>query len=168
MLIQLLRADITSLKVDAIVNPASSQLQHFAGLGRVVVREGGEIIQKESSEIGPVPVGEAIVTTGGNLLCKFIIHAVVPRVGEGDEDRKLRSATWSSLERAEELAIESVALPAMSTGAFGFPYERSARIMLGATIDFRQRARSLRRAVYCLFGAEPYQVFDRVLKELEA
>jgi O-acetyl-ADP-ribose deacetylase (regulator of RNase III) len=165
--IELLRADITSIKVDAIVNPTNPQLQHVGGIGRVLVREGGEVIQRESSEIGSVPVGEAVVTTGGNLLCKFVIHAVAPRMGEGDEDRKLRSTTMSALQRGEDLAIASIAFPAMASGIFGFPFDRCARVMLGATIDFRPQARSLRRAVYCLFGPEPYEVFARVLKELQ-
>lgn len=138
--IQLLRADITSLKVDAIVNPTSG----------------------ESS-----PVGTATVATGGNLLCKFVIHAVPPRAGEGDEDAKLRAATWSALERAEELAIESVGMPAMSAGPQGLPPERCARVMLGATIEFRSRAKSLRRVVYFLFGDESYTAFQRVLAELQ-
>jgi O-acetyl-ADP-ribose deacetylase (regulator of RNase III) len=168
MEIELLRADITSLKVDAIVNPSLPNLQHVGTLGRVLVREGGKIIQKESSQIGPVPVGTAVVTTGGNLLCKFIIHAVGPRMGEGDEERKMRSACWSALQRAEELAIASVAFPAMSAGIFGLPLERCAHIMLGASIDFRPQARSLRRVVFCLFGQQPFDIFARILGELDA
>jgi O-acetyl-ADP-ribose deacetylase (regulator of RNase III) len=140
--IELLRADVSSLKVDAIVNPASAQLARAR-------------------------VGEAIVTEGGNLFCKFIIHAVVPRVGEGEEEAKLRRATWSSLQRVEELALSSVAFPPMSAGVFGFSYERCARIMLGAALDFRGQARSLRRVVFCLFGKDAYQDFDRVLQELQ-
>lgn len=164
--IQLLRADITSLKVDAIVNPANPQLQHVGGVGRDIVREGGREIQRESNGFGTVPVGHSVVTTGGNLLCKFVIHTVVPRLGEGDEDFKLRAATLSALEKAEEIAVGSVALPAMGTGTWGFTFERSARIMLGATLDFRHNARSLQRVVYCLFGRDPYEVFERVLQEL--
>ena len=147
MNIELLRADISSLKVDAIVNPANPQL--LAGYA-------------------PRPeVGQAIIMEGGNLFCKFIIHAVVPRVGEGNEESKLRSATWSSMQRAEELALSSVAFPAMSAGVFGISYERCARIMLGAAVDFRGQARSLRRIVFCLFGKDAYDDFDRVLRELQ-
>lgn len=146
MHIELLRADVSSLKVDAMVNPANPQL--LAGYT-------------------PRPsVGDAIVE-GGNLFCKFVIHAVVPRVGEGDEEAKLRAATWSSLKRAEELALFSVAFPAMAAGVFGISYERCARIMLGAAIDFRGHARSLRRIVFCLFGKDAYDDFDRVLRELQ-
>ncbi|HET7433937.1 MAG TPA: macro domain-containing protein [Thermoanaerobaculia bacterium] len=144
MHIQLLRADVTSLKVDAIVNPASPQLKNGAR------------------------VGSAVAEPGGNLLCRFIITAVVPRMGEGDEDAKLRLATIASLERAEELALASVGLPAMGAGAFGFTFERCARVMLGATLDFRKRARSVERVIYCLFGQESYETFERVLAELDA
>jgi O-acetyl-ADP-ribose deacetylase (regulator of RNase III) len=145
--IELLRADISSLKVDAIVNPASPQL--IAGHA-------------------PRPeVGDAIITEGGNLFCKFVIHAVVPRAGEADEEKKLRNATWSSLQRAEELAVSSVAFPPMSAGVFGISYERCARIMLGAAVDFRGHARSVRRVVFCLFGSGAYDDFDRVLRELQ-
>jgi len=145
--IELLRADISSLKVDAIVNPASAHLVACFGTG--------------------AGVGEAIIVEGGNLFCKFVIHAVVPRLGEGGEETKLRRAIWSSLQRAEELALSSVAFPPMSAGVFGFSYERCARIMLAAAVDFRGDARSLRRVVFCLFGRDSYDDFDRVLRELQ-
>lgn len=141
--IELLRADITSIKVDAIVNPTNPA-------------------------IAGAPPGTTTVTIGGNLLCKFIIHAVAPHAADKEADTKLRSTTWASLQRAEELAVASVAFPAMATGAFGLPLERSARVMLAATIDFRPQARSLRRVVYCLFGEQAHAEFARVLRELEA
>ena len=167
MRIELLRADITSIKVDAIVNAANPQLQHMGGgVAGTIVREGGDVIQTESARIGYVPVGEAVVTSGGNLLCRYVIHAVGPRMGEGDEDQKLRSATLAALERAEELKVGSVAFPAMSTGVFGFPLERCAHVMIATMLDRRPRIRSVKRVVFCLFGQEPYDVFARVLKEL--
>ena len=131
MKIELIRADLTSLKIDAIVNPRSS---------------GGE-------------VGTATATSGGNVLCKFVITAVVPRAGEENEERKLRDAVWAALERAEELAVASVAFPA-------FPGD-AARVVLRAALDFRAHARSLQRVVFCLFGAETHATFERVLRELE-
>lgn len=166
MEIHLLRADITSLKVDAIVNPTSPLIQPEIQSGRVLVRDGNHDVERRNAGSGPLPVGSTIVTTGGNLLCRFIIHAVVPQIGEGDEDSKLRAATWSSLQRAEELAIESIAFQPMSVGV-GFTYERCAHIMLGTVIDYRRHARSLRRAFFCLFGTEGYETFAKVLKELE-
>ncbi|HEX9985644.1 MAG TPA: macro domain-containing protein [Thermoanaerobaculia bacterium] len=162
MKIQLIRADISSIKVDAIVNPTNPQVQQAGGAGRLAMSAR----KADVEEVG-LPVGTAAVTSGGNLLAKFVIHASIPRVGDGDEDAKLRAATWSALERAEELAVESVGLPAMGTGSYGFDLDRAAHVMLGATIDFRRRARSLQRAVFCLFGKEPFDAFDRALKELE-
>ena len=140
MHIQLLRTDTTSLKIDALVYPeeATSEAQD----------------------------GRAVVTTGGNLLCRFVIHVKVPSAGENDSDAGLRAATIAALERAEELAIASVGLPSIGTGPFGFTPERCARVMLGATLDFRNRARSLQRAVFCLLGQEEYATFERVLQEL--
>jgi O-acetyl-ADP-ribose deacetylase (regulator of RNase III) len=138
--IQILRADIASLKVDAIVAPSDPQAE---GMGR------------------------AVVVTGGNLLARFIIHVRVPNVDEDDADAKLIAATRMAVERAEELAVASVGLPAIATGPFGFNSERCARAMLPATLDHRARARSLQRAVFCLFGQEEYKTFERVLGELQ-
>jgi O-acetyl-ADP-ribose deacetylase (regulator of RNase III) len=166
MQVELIRGDITSLRVDAIVNAANSHLEHGGGVAGAIARQGGEAIQKESDRIGYVPVGNAVITSGGSLLCKYIIHAVGPRMGEGDEDRKLHDATISSFERAEELKIASIAFPAISTGIFGFPMDRCARIMLGATVEFEPRAMSLDRVVYCLFGEEPFRIFQRTWEEL--
>jgi O-acetyl-ADP-ribose deacetylase len=144
MNIQLLRADIASLKVDALVAPTDPQSLDRPSEGK----------------------GRAVVVTGGNLLARFIIQVHVPNVTDDDADAKLRSATLAALERAEELAIASVGLPAIGTDPFGFPIERCARVMLAATMQHQSRARSLQRAVFCLFGTEEYTVFERVLGEL--
>ncbi|HEX6177084.1 MAG TPA: macro domain-containing protein [Thermoanaerobaculia bacterium] len=106
--------------------------------------------------------GDATVSSSGNFLCRFVIHVPVPRPGEGDEDEKLREATTAALERAEELAIASVGLPPLGSGNV----DRIARVMIGAALDFRTRARSLQRAVFCLFGKPEFDAFDRALKEL--
>ena len=139
MQIQLLRADITSLKVDAIVAPSSPST--------------------------PAQNGRATVVTGGNLLARFVIEVPVPEGSDEDADRRLRESIRDALERADELAVAVIGIPVLGKQAFGL--ERCAQLMLRATIDYRARARSLHRAVLCLFGAEEYAVFDRVLKELE-
>lgn len=144
MNIQLLRADIASLKVDALIAAAEPQAHERAA----------------------DMAGRAVVVTGGNLLARFIIQVHVPNVDDDDADAKLRSATLAAFERAEELAIASIGLPAIATEPFGFSVERCARVMLEATLQHRSRARSLQRAVFCLFGAEEYKVFERVLGEL--
>jgi len=147
MRIELLRADITSIKVDALVYP--SQSQHVDG-------------------VGEVPAGSAVVTSAGNLLCKFVIHAIGPHTAKDDQEKILRDATRSALERAEELAIASVAFMSSKSGMFGFPIDFCAPVMLQATVAFRPRARSLQRVVYCLFGDDAFQNFRKVLEEVDA
>lgn len=119
--IEVVLGDITEEQVDAIVNAANSRLAHGGGLAGAIVRRGGQIIQVESSALAPVPVGQAAVTSAGALPARWVIHAVGPRWGEGSEESKLRSAVRSSLEKAAEVGAESVAIPAISTGIFGYP-----------------------------------------------
>ena len=118
------KGDITQQDTDAITNAANEYLKHGGGVAGAIVRRGGYEIQKESDEIvrerGPVPVGEAVVTGAGKLKAKYVIHTVGPRWGEGDEDNKLYRAIQSVLREADKLKISSVAIPAVSTGIFGF------------------------------------------------
>ena len=165
MKVELTRGDITSLEVDAIVNAANSQLQHGGGVAGAIVRRGGKVIQQQSDRIGYVPVGNAAVTSAGELPCQYVIHAVGPRMGEGDEENKLRNATIASLERAEELRVRSIAFPAISTGIFSFPVEPCARIMLGAVGEFQSRARSLERVIFCLYDDKSLETFRMVHQE---
>src|SRR5512147_2861577 len=90
--IRIISADLTESNVDAIVNAANSYLQHGGGVAGAIVRKGGQIIQEESNEVGYVPVGECAITTGGRLKARFVIHAVGPRWGEGDEENKLKKS----------------------------------------------------------------------------
>lgn len=115
--------DMTSEPVDAIVNAANTNLAHGGGLAGAIVARGGEVIQEESNELAPVATGEAVVTSAGALPCRWVIHAVGPVWGEGGEESSLRSAVRASLDRAAELAATSIALPAISTGIFGYPKE---------------------------------------------
>ncbi|MHB0972037.1 MAG: macro domain-containing protein [Thermoanaerobaculia bacterium] len=166
MRIEFIKADITTLAVDAIVNAANSHLAHGGGVAGAIVRRGGQIIQDESDRIGFVPVGNAAVTGAGDLPCRYVIHAVGPVNGEGDEDRKLRDATVASLERAEELKLGSIAFPAISTGIFGYPLPRCARIMTNAVHEFGRRAKSLERVVFCLFDDTALHEFENAWKEI--
>ena len=128
--------DLTREQVDAVVNAANSQLRHGGGLAGAIVRRGGESIQRESDGIAPVEVGGAGVTGAGELPARWVIHAVGPRWGEGDEERKLRSAVRSSLDRAAELAVRSVALPAISTGIFGYPLSEGTRVIADEVVSW--------------------------------
>jgi O-acetyl-ADP-ribose deacetylase (regulator of RNase III) len=140
MLIQLLRADITSLKMDAIAAPCAEALAQN---------------------------GRATVVTGGNLLARFVIEVPVPRGDDADADAKLGASTREALEKADELAVATLGLPVLGKRSLGFPTDRCARVMLRAALDFRGRARSLQRAIFCLFGAEEYGVYEATLRELD-
>ena len=130
--LRLVQGDITERDVDAIVNAANSHLQHDGGVAGAIVRKGGSIIQEESDRVGFVLVGNAAITGAGKLPAKYVIHAVGPRMGEGDEDNKLRSAVLSSLSLASEKGVKSISLPAISSGIFGFPKDRCAEILVTA------------------------------------
>ena len=130
MKVRVIKGDITEAPVDAIVNAANSHLQHGGGVAGAIVRKGGRIIQEESDRIGFVPVGESAATGAGTLPAKYIIHAVGPRWGEGDEEAKLRSAVRSTLTLADKMKLTTLAMPAISAGIFGFPKDRCARIMI--------------------------------------
>lgn len=126
----IIQGDITEQRVDAIVNAANSDLVHGGGLAGAIVRKGGAEIQVESREKAPVPVGEAVVTGAGRLPCRHVIHAVGPRFGEGNEEAKLRRAVRSALACAESLGLASLALPAISTGIFGYPKAEGCRVIV--------------------------------------
>jgi O-acetyl-ADP-ribose deacetylase (regulator of RNase III) len=134
--LRLVQGDITEREVDAIVNAANSYLKHGGGVAGAIVRKGGHFIQEESDKIGFVPVGNAAVTGGGKLPAKFVIHAVGPRMGEGDEDNKLKSAVLSSLLLASGKGLKSISMPAISSGIFGFPKDRCAMILVRETINY--------------------------------
>ncbi len=130
--------DLTEEATDAIVNAANSALAHGGGVAGAIVRRGGAAIQAESDEKAPVAVGGAVVTGAGRLPCRYVIHAVGPVWGEGDEESKLRRAVGSALARADELGLASVAMPGISTGIFGYP--KAA----GCAVIVEEAARRLR------------------------
>lgn len=156
----LVQGDITELDVDAIVNAANSQLILGEGVAGAIRRKGGLEIQNECDRIGGTPVGAAVITGGGRLKARHVIHAVGPRMGEGNEDEKLRNATLSCLRVAEDNGLHSIAFPAISTGIFGFPLDRCARIMIGTTVGFLQQPTQLSTVLFCLFSAHALEVFQ--------
>jgi O-acetyl-ADP-ribose deacetylase (regulator of RNase III) len=131
--LQIVQGDITTEEVDAIVNAANEYLQHGGGVAWAITRRGGDVIQDESDkwikQHGPVSHAHPAWTSGGALPAKYIIHAVGPVWGDGDEDKKLADAVTGSLLVADELKLLSIAMPAISTGIFGFPKERAAGII---------------------------------------
>jgi len=138
-ILQLVQGDITAETTDAIVNAANEYLRHGAGVAGAVVRKGGAEIQRESDEWirkhGRLSHAAPAWTSGGNLPCKYVIHAVGPVWGTGDEEAKLSAAIAGSLKVADELGLESISFPAISTGIFGFPKELAAQVILAAVRD---------------------------------
>jgi O-acetyl-ADP-ribose deacetylase (regulator of RNase III) len=161
--IRLVQGDITERDLDAIVNAANSYLQHGGGVAGAIVRKGGRIIQDESDKIGFTPVGSAVITGAGKLRAKFVIHAVGPRMGEGDEDNKLKQAVLNSLMLASQKKLRSVSLPAISSGIFGFPKDRCARILVGESADFmkKQKESSLEVIEFCIYDEVTLSYFKR-------
>ena len=164
--LEIVQGDITQEQVDAIVNAANEQLMHGGGVAAIIARRGGRIVDEQSRawvrEHGPVSHARPAYTAGGRLPARYIIHAVGPVWGSGDEDNKLRAAIHGSLQRAEELDLTSLAFPAISTGIFGFPKDRAAQIFF-QTIEayFTQAPLSKLQLVrLTLFDAPTVEVFS--------
>lgn len=165
--VELVKGDITDLEVDVIVNAANSSLKMGGGVAGAILRKGGRVIQEECDRIGYCPVGGAVITSAGKLKARYVIHAVGPRMGEGDEDNKLRNATLSSLELADKYGVESMAFPAISTGIFGYPKDRCAEVMLSAIVGYLSgRETNLKRVILCLYDDDTYRIFEKRLREL--
>lgn len=163
--LSLVHGDLTEEAVDAIVNAANAQLQHGGGVAGAIVRRGGAIIQRQSDEWvrrhGPAGHDRPALTVGGALPCRHVIHAVGPVWGEGGENDKLRAAVLGALELAQANGFVSLALPAISTGIFGFPKDRAAHILLQAVADHwqAQPAGSLREVHVTLIDEPTLRVF---------
>jgi len=164
--LELTQGDITDQTTDAIINAANAALQMGGGVAGAVRRMGGPKIQEECNRIGGTHVGGAVITTGGNLAAKYVIHAVGPRRGEEHEDTKLKDATLNSLFLADKNHLKSIAFPAISTGIFGFPRDRCATIMLSTTIAYLEGPTKLEKVVYCLYDQKTFEIFKRTLQSL--
>ena len=163
----LVQGDITEMDTDAIVNAANKNLILGAGVAGAIRTKGGATIQEECNRIGGASVGGAAITTGGDLKASYVIHAVGPRMGEGDEDRKLADATRNSLKLANEKGLASITFPAISTGIFGFPKDRCARIMLTTVAEtLKKEDTSLEEVAFCLWGEETLEVFQNQAEEM--
>jgi len=167
--IRLVQGDITERDTDAIVNAANSHLQHGGGVAGAIVRKGGQIIQDESDNIGFTPVGSTALTSAGRLKTKFVIHAVGPRMGEGDEDNKLRNAVLNSLLIASQKGLRSISMPAISSGIFRFPKDRCAKILVGESVAFlKKQAGSLQLIEFCIYDELTLGYFKKEFKNLRA
>lgn len=158
--------DITEMKVDAIVNAANAQLILGGGVAGAIREKGGPQIQAECYEIGGTHVGGAVITGAGKLSAKHVIHAVGPRKGSFAADKKLADATQNTLKLTIENDLKSLAFPAISTGIFGFPVEKCAKIMLVKTQAFLEHYQKPEIVIFCLWGNTNYTVFTETLEKL--
>ena len=167
--LEIVQGDITELAVDAIVNAANVQLQHGAGVAGSIVRKGGYIIQDESDAIidrlgRSLEIGEAVITSGGKLPAKHVIHVAGPMWGrqpDAESDQLLRRAVRNSLTLASKKKLNSIAFPAVSTGIFAFPVDRAAKLMLNEATAFLKDHSKPDRVTFCLFDAPTMQVFQQ-------
>lgn len=172
--IQVRLGDLTQEEVDAIVNAANAQLAHGGGVAGAIVRRGGYAIQEESNrwvrQHGPLSSGQVAVTGAGHLPSKFVIHAVGPvwQGGGQNEDQLLRLAVWNSLLKAHELQLTSMSIPAISSGIFGFPKERCAKILITAAVDFcvHHPKSTLREIRFTNFDELTVGIFEAVLLDM--
>ena len=158
--IKLVRGDITERNTDAMVNAANSYLKHGGGVAAAIVRKGGSTIQDESDKIGFVPVGSAVITTAGKLSSKAVIHVVGPRTGEGNEDEKLTNAVKNALLLASKQNFSSVSMPAISSGIFGFPKDKCAKILVEESKRFLENeTTSIEVIEFCIIDDETIEYF---------
>jgi O-acetyl-ADP-ribose deacetylase (regulator of RNase III) len=162
--IRLVQGDITELATDVIVNAANAQLIMGGGVAGAIRRKGGPAIQEECNKIGGTFVGGAKITTGGNLKAKHVIHAVGPRMGEGNEDEKLKNATLNSLKLMDKHELKTIAFPAISTGIFGYPIERCAKIMISTAKNYLSGDTKIKEVIFCLYSSSDFDVFESELK----
>ena len=162
--IRLIQGDITKLGTDAIVNAANSQLILGGGVAGAIRSKGGPTVQEECNRIGGTFVGGAVITTGGNLKAKHVIHAVGPRMGEGNEDEKLKNATLNSLRLMDDNNLKSIAFPAISTGIFGYPIDRCSKIMIATAKEYLSGNTQVNEIIFCLYTTSDFEVFDKELK----
>jgi O-acetyl-ADP-ribose deacetylase (regulator of RNase III) len=161
------RGDITDCEVDAIVNAANSSLAMGAGVAGAIKRKGGVIIEEEAMRQGPVEVGDAVLTTGGNLAATHVIHAAVMGPDLKTDPEIIARATRAVLAMADKHRITSLAFPALGTGVGHVPPAASAEAMLREVLaHLRQRTSTLKRVVFVLYQDEAYRAFTETLKRL--
>jgi O-acetyl-ADP-ribose deacetylase (regulator of RNase III) len=163
--LEVVQGDITECAVDAIVNAANNHLWMGAGVAGAIKRKGGQVIEDEAVRQGPIPVGEAVVTGGGSLKARYVIHAAAMGHDLVTNADLIRQATINSLKRAIDLGLTSVALPALGTGVGGFPVHEAAQVMIDATCKALRSTpqTSLKRVLFVLFTPDALQAFEEAL-----
>jgi len=171
--VSMIQGDITGQATDAIVNAANSSLMGGGGVDGAIHRAGGPAILEECKKIvaqkGRLPTGKAVITTGGNLKARYVIHTVGPiwHGGSRNEAELLRSAYYECLKLATENKLTSISFPSISTGAYGYPVDEAAKIAVSTVVSFlKEEATSLKDIVFVLFDARTYESYHRALQEV--
>jgi len=171
LILQIIKGDITTENVDAIVNAANSHLIHGGGVAAAIARKAGPALIEESNktlrERGPVAVGSAVITTAGNLHASIVIHTVGPQWGEGDEHQKLTNCIHAVLALAEENGCQSISIPAISSGIFGFPKDQCAKTILQALDNFTKKKPHLilQQIRLCNIDEQTTKIFEQQAKQ---
>ncbi|MBV9864669.1 MAG: O-acetyl-ADP-ribose deacetylase [Abitibacteriaceae bacterium] len=169
--LELVQGDITRQDTDAIVNAANERLAGGGGVDGAIHRAGGPQIMEECRRIGGCPTGEAVITSGGNLKARYVIHTVGPiyRGGKSGEPDLLAEAYHNSLELAVENGVKSIAFPSISTGVYGYPVESAARIALGTVISFlEQSVHEIEVVRFVLFDARTFAAYETNLEHFKS
>ena len=164
MTVEVLDTDITQLEVDAIANAANTDLKHGGGVAGAISRAGGPSIQEESASVAPIGLGEAVETSGGNMPCRWVIHAATMELGGPTSAEIIREATASTLRKADELGARSLALVAFGTGVGGFSLDEAAQIEIDQVSRYLGAGGSaIERVVFAVRGDEARLAFERAL-----
>lgn len=166
VLIRIERRDLTAMPVDGIVFYAKESLELGSGFGAAIGTRGGDAVRKELATMGSVQMGEAVVTSGGKLAARYIIHACGPKFQEADLEGKFRRAVRSALSAAEGRGMKHIALPPMGAGFYGIPLGQCARWMLDSIGAFCRRGTSIREITICLMDQREFAAFEQELRSL--
>lgn len=165
--IEVLDTDITALEVDAIANAANTELLHGGGVAGAISRAGGEVVDRESEAVAPIGLGEAVPTSGGNMPCRWVIHAATMKLGGPTSADIIGRATASTLAVAERLGVRSLALVAFGTGVGGFPVQEAARIEAQVLARHLEAGSGLERVVFAVRGDAARAAFEAALAAAE-
>src|SRR5688572_29761769 len=162
---KVVRGDLTTQQVDAIVNSVNNDLLLGGGVSGAISRVAGPAVQEECHRIGTVPLGTAVVTAAGNLAAKWIIHAAVNPLGLWADAKSVRSAVRNVLAKAKELGAKRLAFPAIGTGAGGFPIERCVDILVEEVLKHGETPTSVEEVMFVLYDEKPFAIFEERYKE---
>jgi O-acetyl-ADP-ribose deacetylase len=163
--IEVKQVDVTELEVDAIANAANTQLRHGGGVASAISRAGGPVVQAESDKRAPIGLGEAVETTAGEMPCRWVIHAATMELGGPTSAEIVRSATASTLAKADELGAKSLALVAFGTGVGGFPLDEAARIEVEEVRRHIEGDSGIERVVFAVRGDDAEEAFRSAMSE---